>query len=157
MSADTSAHAHDSPEFIPLLSETARDFDISEISADKAYLATANLEAAASIGAQMFVEPKSNSTGTASELLAQLVRYYTYRKAEFMKHYNLRSNSESVMWMVKSKMQGTLRSKSPIAQVNEAYLKVLCHNLCVLVQSFFELGVDPSFYPTALASTSTIQ
>lgn len=39
-----------------------------------------------------------------------------------------------------------VRSKSPVAQVNEILCKVLCHNLCVLVQSFFEFGIAAEFW-----------
>lgn len=28
---------------------------------------------------------------------------------------------------------------------NEALLKVLCHNICVLIQSIHELGIEPVF------------
>lgn len=35
--------------------------------------------------------------------------------------------------------------KSDTAQVNEVLCKVIAHNLCVLIQSFYELGVDPTF------------
>lgn len=31
------------------------------------------------------------------------------------------------------------------AQINEALCKVLCHNLCVLIQSFHDLGIEASF------------
>lgn len=30
-----------------------------------------------------------------------------------------------------------------VAQVNEVLRKVLCHNLCVLIQSMYELGIEP--------------
>ena len=30
-------------------------------------------------------------------------------------------------------------------QINEALCKVLCHNLCVLVQAMHELGIEPAF------------
>ena len=29
--------------------------------------------------------------------------------------------------------------------VNEALTKVLCHNVCVLIQATHELGIDPNF------------
>jgi len=32
-----------------------------------------------------------------------------------------------------------------VAQVNELLCKVLCHNLCVVIQSMYELGIDPTF------------
>ena len=31
------------------------------------------------------------------------------------------------------------------AQVIEALLKILCHNICVLIQSMYELGITPLF------------
>jgi hypothetical protein len=40
----------------------------------------------------------------------------------------------------------TLRSKTRPAQVNELLLKMLAHNLCVIVQSIFELGIEPEFW-----------
>lgn len=30
--------------------------------------------------------------------------------------------------------------------VNEVLCKVLCHNLCVLVQSIYELGIETKFW-----------
>jgi hypothetical protein len=42
-----------------------------------------------------------------------------------------------------------LRSKTDIAQTNEALLKVLCHNICVVIQSIFELGIDPDLLGNA--------
>jgi hypothetical protein len=38
-----------------------------------------------------------------------------------------------------------LRCKTETAQTNEALCKVLCHNLCVVIQSMYELGVEPQF------------
>jgi len=45
----------------------------------------------------------------------------------------------------KAKFSTRLRSKGDTAQVNEALCKVLCHNICVLIQSMFELGIAPTF------------
>ncbi len=47
--------------------------------------------------------------------------------------------------MTKGKFGESLRSKSDVGQVNEALCKVLCHNLCVLVQAMQELGIVPAF------------
>jgi len=38
-----------------------------------------------------------------------------------------------------------LRSKTMTAQINEALCKVLCHNLCVVIQSQHELGIETDF------------
>lgn len=44
---------------------------------------------------------------------------------------------------------GTLKadegSKSLTGQINEALCKVLCHNLCVVIQSVRELGIEAAF------------
>ena len=38
-----------------------------------------------------------------------------------------------------------LRSKTRTAQINEVLCKVLCHNLCCLIQSMYELGIEATF------------
>jgi hypothetical protein len=48
--------------------------------------------------------------------------------------------------MVKAKFGERIRSKSYQAQVNEALCKVLCHNICCLIQSIYELGIEPTFW-----------
>ena len=35
------------------------------------------------------------------------------------------------------------------AQINEALTKVLAHNLCVVIQSMYELNVTPEFWSEA--------
>jgi hypothetical protein len=47
--------------------------------------------------------------------------------------------------MMKAKFGDNLLSKSEQAQTNEVLRKVIAHNLCVLIQAFHELRVDPSF------------
>jgi hypothetical protein len=47
--------------------------------------------------------------------------------------------------MIKSKFGQRLRSKTLTAQINEALCKVLCHNLCVVIQSIRELGIEATF------------
>ena len=48
--------------------------------------------------------------------------------------------------MIKGKFGETLRSETPTAQVNELLCKVLAHNICILIQSIYELGVEPTFW-----------
>ena len=47
--------------------------------------------------------------------------------------------------MLKAKFGAAIRSKTDVAQVNELLCKVLCHNLCVLIQCVYELGIEPAF------------
>jgi hypothetical protein len=51
--------------------------------------------------------------------------------------------------MIKAKFGGFIRSKLPAAQVNEVLCKILCHNICCLIQSSYELGIDAAFWDQA--------
>ena len=57
---------------------------------------------------------------------------------------------ETTFSMIKGKFGDSVRAKSEPGQVNEILLKVLCHNICVLIQSVHEFGVTPSLEPKVL-------
>jgi transposase len=84
-----------------------------------------------------------------SELWKKLFHYYSFKREEFLVHYHQRSNVEITFSMIKSKFGERLRSKTETAQMNEALCKVLCHNLCVVIQSMYELGIAPEFISEA--------
>lgn len=50
---------------------------------------------------------------------------------------------ETTFSMIKAKFGTRIRSKTTAAQLNEVLCKVLAHNLCCLVQSMYELGIEP--------------
>ncbi len=74
-----------------------------------------------------------------------MFNYFVYQREEFMGHYHLRSNIETTNFMIKAKFGDVVRSKNKTAQINEVLLKVLCHNIVVLIQSMFELNIEPEF------------
>jgi transposase len=141
----TDSDANDSPELPALVVSTDRRFNIAEVSADKAYLSHANLAAVESVGAVPYVPFKSNSKGDGSAAWRRMFGLFMYRQPEFLAHYHARSNVESTFGAMKMKFGASVRSKNPIAQVNEVLCKALCFNLSMLVHAMFELGVDPSF------------
>lgn len=49
-------------------------------------------------------------------------------------------NTETTFHMIRNKFGERLRSRTLTAQINEALCKVLCHNLCVVIQSVHESG-----------------
>jgi hypothetical protein len=53
---------------------------------------------------------------------------------------------EMTFSMIKSKFGEKLKSKTEKAQINELFCKVLCHNLCCVIQSIYELGIETEFY-----------
>ncbi len=138
----------DSPHFGRLVEVAARNFQMKEIYADKGYSGAENLRYAMLANATPFIPFKSNNRLDAdykSTFWKQMLHMYLYRRAEFLAHYNKRNNVETTFHMIKSNFGSRLLSISRQAQFNEALCKVLCHNLCVLIQSMYELGIDTSF------------
>lgn len=75
-----------------------------------------------------------------------MYHYYEFNQKWFFQQYHKRSNVESTFSMIKAKFGDSLRSKTKTAQLNEALCKILCHNLCCLIQSMFELNIKPEFW-----------
>jgi transposase len=88
----------------------------------------------------------TNNGKHGSDLFKRMYHFYAYNSEQFMQNYHKRSNVESTFHMIKSKFGDSLRSKTRTAQINEALCKVLCHNICCLIQSMFELGLKPKFW-----------
>ncbi len=141
------ATANDSPFYKPLLQQTAKaGFKMLEVSADKGYISQKNLQATVDHGAVPYIPFKSNTQpDRGSDLWSKMFYFYNYKREEFLTHYHKRSNVESVFQMIKSKFGEKLKSKNETAQINEALTKVLAHNLCVVIQSMYELNVTPEF------------
>lgn len=141
--------AADSPFFKELVLHTALHFDLSEVSADAAYLAADNQRLVLMAGGVPYIAFRSNSTGDGwrakSTFWNRMLDLYRERRPEFAEHYYRRNNVETAFFMLKEKFGGRLRGKSFPAQANEALCMALCHNLCCVVQSMHELGVAPSF------------
>jgi transposase len=150
--------ANDTPYFVPLLERTAKYFQVQEVSADKAYLSHKNVQAVAKANATPFIPFKANTiVPKKNTIWAEMYHYFMYNREEFLAHYHKRSNVETAFSMIKAKFGDAVRSKSDIGQLNEVLCKVLCHNLCVLIQAIHELGIEPSFttkeLPLPLART----
>ena len=147
------ARSHDTLYYKPLIDATAKSgFNMQEVSADKAYTSAANLRTTVDHGATPYIPFKTNvtaSTNKGNELWKKLFHFYSFKREEFLMHYHKRSNVETTFSMIKAKFGERLRSKTETAQVNEALCKVLCHNLCVVIQSMYELGIDSTFRATA--------
>ena len=146
----TTTESADTKQLPYLLERTAEAFSIDEVSADKAYSSKRNLREVEKVGATPYIPFKSYSTGSQSKgkydgLWQRMWHYYSFNRDEFNAHYNKRSNAETTIAMIKTKLGGSVKSKSPTGQVNEVLCKILCHNICVLIQSFYELGIESTF------------
>jgi transposase len=143
------AHAGDSPYFRPLVETTAENFPLQSVAADKAYSANKNLSLVLVNGGMPYIDFRANATAKdkrSSSVWKRMLHFYQYNQEWFMAHYHKRSNVESTFSMIKAKFGERLRSKTERAQVNEALCKILCHNLCVVIQSMYELGIEPVFW-----------
>jgi transposase len=144
-------NANDSP-LLPVLLETAsKMFTMSEVSADKQYSSNANFEAIAKHGATGFIPFRNWTTGAVGGLFQKAFHYFSMYREEFLQHYHKRSNDETAVMMIKSKFGDAVRSKTEVAMRNEVLCKVLCHNICCLIQAMHELGIDPSFRVAGVA------
>ncbi len=143
----THGTSSDNPLLPQMVNETAQNFTIREVSADKGYSSKTNLEVINKIGGVPYIPFKSNTTGKAdgSMFWSKMYHYFMYKHDEFLQHYHQRSNVETVFHMIKSKFGSAIRSKKPTAQKNELLLKILCHNICVVIQEMHELGVSCDF------------
>lgn len=145
----TDGCAADSPQFKPLVEATARDFAINQVSADKAYLSVKNLRTVDKTGGVAFIPFKSNSSAnhvTKDSLWRNMYYFYQMNRAKFKSFYHKRSNVETTFSMIKGKFGERLRSKTEKAQINELLCKILAHNICCVIQSIYELGIEADFY-----------
>jgi transposase len=139
-------YAGDCPRFKPLVMETAKTFKLGEVSADSAYSSYENNDLVAELGGTPFIAYKANANPSKGGMYEKMFHYYSLRRDEFLSHYHKRSNVETTFSMVKAKFGDSLRSKTDTAMTNEALAKVLCHNLCCVIQSMYELGINPVFW-----------
>lgn len=150
----TESNGADCPQFKPLVDATARNFTMNEVSADKAYLSSDNLQTVVDHNAAPFIPFKSNSvacskSNPSTPLWQRMFHFYSFNQDRFMASYHKRSNVETTFSMIKAKFGDGLRSKTLTAQKNEALCKVLAHNLCCVIQSIYELGIEPTFWEEA--------
>lgn len=144
-------HDSDTKILPSLLATTNRNFNVRKVVADKGYSSVSNLEFIERMGAKGYIPFKDNHTGSRGGLWEKAFHFFHAYPAEFASHYHVRSNVESTMAMVKAKFQSQVRSKTEAAMTNEVYCKVLCHNICCVIQAMHEVGIDPCFGKNAAA------
>jgi transposase len=117
--------------------------------ADKGYLARSAHDLAAELGIEARIPFKSNSTGKGEGSAAWRKAFYRFQahQPEFLAAYHKRSNVESAFSAIKRKFGEHVRSRTPVAQVNEIRCKLICYNLTVVVHEMFENGIAPAFSP----------
>lgn len=138
--------AADTIQLPEMVKTTAESFKIREFSLDKAYGSTRNYEAIDAAGGTPFIAFKSNATGSVGGLYEKMFHYFSFRREDFLAHYHKRSNVESTFSMIKAKFKDSVRSRGDVAMKNEVLAKIVCHNICCLIQEMHELGIEPTFW-----------
>jgi transposase len=138
--------AADCPQFVPLLKETRRSFEIGEVSADKAYASVENFEEIAACGAEAFIPFKSNATGAVGGQFERAFHFFQFNREAFLPRYHQRSNIESTFSAIKRKFGHAVFSRTETARTNESLCKILAHNLTCLIQEQETLGIVPVFW-----------
>lgn len=129
-----------------LVDTTAKNFKLSEVSADKGYGSLKNYKAIQYRGAVPYIAFKSIHTGRGGGLWSKMYHLFQFRRREYLEHYHKRSNVESTFSMIKAKFGDSVRSKTEVAMMNECLCKIVCHNICCLIQESHELGIDTEFW-----------
>jgi len=128
-----------------LVDATVPHFNVEQIAADKAYCSRPNLEKIDGQGIKTLIPFKSNAVEQRkghgrSEVWVRLFHFFSLHREQFLAAYHTRSNVESTFSAMKRKFSDQIRSKNPVAQINEALLKVVCHNLVCLIHEMHESG-----------------
>lgn len=139
-------NASDTKLLPALVDATAENFTLNEVSADKGYGSLKNYKAIQYHGATPYIAFKSIHNGRGGGLWQRMFHYYQFNREQFLAHYHKRSNVESTFSMIKAKFRDHVRSKTDVAMVNEVLCKILCHNICCLIQESYELGISTVFW-----------
>lgn len=140
----TDGHSHESPYFSELVAETAKNFKIDAVCADKGYSSKENLQTVWDLGGAPLIPFKSNTKGKKKGGYAwrKMFMWFQFNKEEFYHRYHERSNVESTFSMLKRKFSTRLMMRHGIGQTNEALAMVLCHNILCLIHEMHENGLD---------------
>ncbi len=134
----TKGTEHESPHFKSLLDDTAKIFNIREISADAGYLSKDNVKAISDIGVVPFIKGKKNvyvPNKTARSSWGIMLRLWKKHQMYFSEHYNRRQNVESTFSALKRKYGDFCRSKKLDSQNAEILSKIVCFNASILAET----------------------
>ena len=138
----------DYSQFVPLFERVTRLFNVERNAADAAYPGYSNFEAAASWGATLFAPFNYRHIRPADSdhcAWANAYRCYYDNFEEWYPIYHQRSLSETAFSTIKRLLGETIRSEKPVAQINELLLKVVSHNIIVLIHLMFKFDLLPFF------------
>lgn len=135
----------DSPQLPELVANSANQFDVKTVVADKAYGAESNFMAVNKVGAEFYPAFKDNATGGKGGAFQKAFHLMSANKDAYMDTYHARSNVESTFSAMKRKFSDSLRSKNEVSMRNEILAKVVAYNITCVIQEMYTLGINPEF------------
>ena len=112
-----------------------------------AYSSRENLKYSEELNITPYIPFKKNAKGNSRGAMIwnKMFKHFKNNKEEFMKHYHQRSNAESGFFMIKQRFGDYVNTKNDLSQSNEILAKILCHNICVLIQEIFLSNIEVDF------------
>lgn len=131
-----------------LILKASSNFNMKEVSGDKAYSSKLIFRIIHSLGALPYIPFKHSTkapTENSPQIWNQMFLFFRDNKEEWGDHYHQRSNVETVFGMIKVRLGEHLKSKNYHAQRNELMMKFICHNICCLIQEIYEREIEIDF------------
>jgi len=135
----------DCPQLPELVNQTAKQFTIGEVVADKAYTSLDNFNAVNAVDGQFFPMFKKNATGGVGGAYQKAFHLFSLNRDDYMRKYHQRSNAESSFSALKRLFGSSLRSKSERTMRNELLARVVGYNITCVIHEMYKMGVNPEF------------
>jgi transposase len=138
--------ANDANYYPKMIGEVAKHNRVVRVSADGLFCTVDNFTATEEIGATLYSPMPVDASPVKGGIWAKMYHLYHLRHAEFMKQYHKQALAESTFSAIKRNWGEAVRSRTDDAMKNEVLCKVLCHNICLVIESMFELGIEAAFW-----------
>ena len=79
-------YSGDSPDFIPMVKETAKGFDIGEVSADAAFASYDNFDAVAAVGGTAYIAFPVTATERLGGTYGKMLREFNVNQDKYLAH-----------------------------------------------------------------------
>lgn len=148
ISADVTLKTVSDVTMLPsVVADHPRYFAMEDFVADKAYSSRTAMKFLHDLGLNPFIPVRrgSSSAPKGSLIWQEMFHFARDYPEEFNAHYHQRSNVETTFHMLKMRFGDYLMTKNFVANQNEIKVRVLSHNLCVLIQEAAERGIIARF------------
>jgi transposase len=135
---------HELRVFEKIVGDEVKLFSMKNFVADKGYSARFVMTFIEELGLVPYIPFKKRSTGRPGGSLAwaRAFKAFMIDREQYMKKYHVRSNVESNFHMLKTRFGSFCSTRLFKANSNEIKTKVLCHNLCILIQELYENDIN---------------